>query len=116
MDKNNLREVLSYLSNAGVDFSTGHFLGGMMDLDINQVINYAENPNRFFANLLDVGIETIHQYESFRNENFQCTALTGKGKRCSRRADSVEDLTEFQYGITTLCVWHKKHFLKEREN
>lgn len=116
MDKNNLKEALKYLSNAGINFNAGHLIGGMMDLDINQAINYAENPDKFFADLFKVDIETIRQYESFQNEHFQCTALIGKGKRCSRRADDVSDLSEFQYGVTTLCVWHKKHFLVNPEN
>jgi hypothetical protein len=116
VNKNNLKEVLIYLSKAGVSFYGGHVQGGLIDLDIEQVINYAENRDQFFADLLNVDVETIRQYESFLDENFQCTALTGKRKRCLRRADDAWDVTKFQYGVTTLCVWHKKHLLENPEN
>lgn len=109
-----MREALKKIKDAGVMFYVQDIMGGCRDLDIDDLVTYIENKDNFFADLYDVNVEKIRQYKEF-SLNPQCTTTIAKNERCPNRAGwNGVNLSEFEYGESTLCKNHQKDFLSRK--
>lgn len=111
MNNSQSNEFLKTAANAGVMFYVYDIMGGCRDIEPEQIINFIEDSNKFFAELYGVTVEKIKDYLECRQDR-QCAAMTTKKKRCANRAEWVgKDISDYDFEKSKLCVRHQRDFL-----